>query len=237
MTMLLTKNEKRTGKNIDKRCRSAQNVNKMDEKYIDRFAKILSSRIEKDVLARKYAPAKVVLKLVGAGAFLAASIAVPNLPLALKPFLRREDPHQSWKRFNIPYLRRTLERLEKQRLVEIVDDHGTQVVRITKIGQKKILTQALDTLSPRKPKTWNHQFTLVSFDLPEHLAGKRKQLASYLKAWNFYPLQKSVYLHAYPCREELDLLGEYLAIPQYILVCTVTQINHQQTYKEFFDLS
>ncbi len=155
----------------------------------------------------------------------------------MKPFLQNKDASVSWKRFNIPNLRRTIERMEKQDLVELVDHHGEQLVRITKAGRHKILNMALVSLGPQKPKVWNRHFTLVSFDLPEYLAGKRKHLASYLKAWNFYPLQKSVYLHAYPCRDELDMLCEHLAIRQYVWICTVVDTSHPHLLRGFFDLS
>ena len=91
----------------------------MNENNIDQLAKVLSKQIDKEIFLKKYAPARKVLILVGAGAFLTASILMPNLPLALRPFLdkKRKDEREVWKRFNIPYLKRTLDRLEKQRLV------------------------------------------------------------------------------------------------------------------------
>lgn len=212
-------------------------TNTKDERYVDRFAQMLSARIEKEVFTRKYAPAKDVLKLVGAGVFLAASVAAPNLPLALKPFLRRNDPSRTWKRFNIPYLKQTIDRLERQKLVEFYKEQGVQAVRMTKKGQQKVQTMALVSFCPQKPHSWDHRFRLVSFDLPEHLAGKRKHLVSYLKLWRFYPLQKSVYLHAYPCREEIETVCNHLGIRQYVQLFTITDIDHEQRYKDFFDVS
>lgn len=98
----------------------------MEDSKVGQLAKVLSKQIDKKIFERKYAPAKKVLILVGAGAFLTASILIPNLPLALKPFLdkKRKNEREVWKRFNIPYLKRTLARLEKQKLVEIGEDNG-----------------------------------------------------------------------------------------------------------------
>lgn len=209
----------------------------MNEDKIEELAKVLSKQIDKKVFERKSAPVKEVLILVGAGVFLAASVVMPNLPLALKPFLKyREDREEDkiWKKFNIPYLKRTIERLENQKLVEIAVEDGKQTVKITKSGSQKIFKFALDELSIEKPKIWDRKWILVSFDLPETLAGIRKALVEYMRAWKFYPLHKSVYLHAYPCLKEIEFLREYLGIGEYVRIFTVTKIENDKLFKDFF---
>lgn len=210
----------------------------MDDSKIDQLAKVLSRQIDKEVFERKYAPAKKVLILVGAGAFLTASLLMPNLPLVLKPFLdeKRKNEREVWKRFNIPYLKRTLSRLEKQKLVEIDEVNGMQVVRITNQGRKKVLKLGLDNLEIKKPKIWDGRWRLVSFDLPEKLADIRKILVEYLRVWRFYPLHKSVYLHAYPSFKEVDFLREYLGVGEYVRIFTVSEIENDKQFKDFFGL-
>lgn len=204
------------------------------EEKIDYLARNLVRQIDSEIFRRKYVPAAEVLKLVGAGVFLAASIAIPNLPLILKPFLQNENEYEVWKRFNIPYLQRTLRRLEKQKLVEIDEKEGIQVVKITNNGRKRVLRMALDELAIKKPKNWDQKWRLVSFDLPEKLAKLRKILVEYLRAWGFYPLHKSVYLHAYPCLNEVDFLREYLGVGEYVRLFVVTRIENDQLFKDFF---
>lgn len=206
----------------------------MNEDKIDQLAKTLSEQIDKEIFAKKYAPAEEVLKLIGAGAFLVASLAIPNLPLALKPFLKNENEYEAWKRFNIPYLKRTIERLEKQRLVEIGIEGGMQVAKITDQGRQRILKFALDELVVKKPKFWDKKWRLVSFDLPEKLAQLRKVLVEYLHVWGFYPLHKSVYLHAYPCFKEIEFLREFLGVSEYVRLFTVTEIENDELFREFF---
>lgn len=203
---------------------------------IDRLARILAKQIDKKSFERKYTPVKDVLKLVGAGAFLAASLAIPNLPLALKPFLKNqfEEKSKAWKRFNIPYLKRTIQRLEKQKLVEIVVEKEAQIVKITNQGRQKILRYALDELSVKKPNSWDEKWRLISFDLPENISQKRKIFVEYLNVWGFYPLHKSVYLQAYPCLDEIEFLRSYLGINEYVKVFTVTEIENDELFRDFF---
>lgn len=208
----------------------------MDENKIDQLAKVLAKQIDKELFERKYAPAKEVLKLVGAGAFLTASFVMPNLPLALKPFLKNENEFEAWKRFNIPYLKRTIQRLEKQKLVETGIEDGVQVVKITKGGRQKILRFALDELYVQKPRFWDQKWRLISFDLPETLSKTRKILVEYLKVWGFYPLHKSVYLHAYPCFKEIDFLKEYLGVGEYVRIFIATEIENDRLFRDFFGI-
>ena len=111
---------------------------------MEELSKNLLKKITSEIKAEKYAGAKDVLELVGMGAFAVASLAMPGLPKALKPFVKNPhdffaDKPEPWRRFNIPYLKRTLKRLEKQKLVKISEEAGQQVVTITEAGRKKIL--------------------------------------------------------------------------------------------------
>lgn len=209
----------------------------MDGAKIDQLAKILSRKLDREELDRKYAPAKTVLTLVGAGAFLALAVAVPNLPKVLKPLLNdTDDDFEAWKRFNIHYLKRTLERLEKQKLVEVSEEDGKQVIKITSQGRKKVLKYALGELEVKKPKSWDGKWRLISFDLPEKMSTIRKTLVENLRAWGFYPLQKSVYIHAYPCHKEVDFLREYLGVGEYVRIFTVLDIENDRAFKDYFGL-
>src|SRR3989338_11574428 len=95
------------------------------------IAKTLAKQIDEEEFRKKYAGVASILKLVGAGMFVVASFAAPNLPIALKGFNRDTNSYEAWKRFNIPYLKRTLARLEKQRLLEVTEEEGMQTVKIT----------------------------------------------------------------------------------------------------------
>lgn len=208
-----------------------------DKEKIDYLAKTLARQIDREILRKRYAPVADVLKLVGAGVFIAASIAVPNLPKALKPFLSDPSEERAWKRFNIHYLKRSLERLEKQKLVEVgVDDSGCQIVKITDSGRRKILRCALDELEIRKPKNWDGTWRLVSYDLPTKTGWVRNIFREYLRRWGFYPLHKSVFLHAYPCFKEVEFLREYLGIGKYVRIFKVAKIENDSIFKEFFSL-
>ena len=204
------------------------------EELIEGIARSLAKQIDKKVFEKKYASVKTVLTIVGVGAFLAASVAMPNLPLALKPFLSNEEEDEAWKRFNIPYLKRTLKRLAQQKLVEIEVEGKMQIIKITAAGRRKILKFAIDELTIEKPKSWDGTWRLVSYDIPSDLKHLRDAFRENLEVWEFYPLHESVYLHAYPCEKQVEFLREYLGIGQYVRIFKVTRIENDGLFREYF---
>jgi len=206
------------------------------ESTITEISQSLSKQIDKEVFNKKYARTADILKLIGAGAFLAASVAIPNLPRILKPFLDAENEYEVWKRFNIPYLKRTLKRLEEKKLVEVRDTEKYQVVEITDRGRRRILKYALDELVVEKPKFWDGKWRLISYDIPKKYSKLRKIFQEYLKSWGFYQLHESVYLHAYPCGKQVEFLREYLGIGEYVRFFFVSRIENDRAFREFFGI-
>lgn len=206
---------------------------KTGNSYIEDIAKTLSRQIDKEILRKKYATPSAILKLVGTGAFLAASAAIPNLPHILKPLLN-ENEYEAWKRFNIPYLKRTLKRLEKQKLVIIKEEGNFQIVEITDTGRKRVLKYAINELVIEKPKFWDRKWRLISYDIPIKNKSLGKVFREYLRAWGFYPLHESVFLHAYPCEKQVEFLREYLGISEYVQIFQVSAIENNKLFKEFF---
>lgn len=210
----------------------------INEASFTEVSKTLAKQIDKEVFTRKYARVGDVLKLVGTGAFVAASLVAPGLPLVLKPFIdeQRKNEYEVWKRFNIPYLRRTLNRLAQQKFVEITEKNGMQVVKITESGKRRVLKYAIDELAVEKPNTWDGRWRLVSYDIPRRQDRVRTLFREYLRAWGFYPFHESAFLHAYPCEKQIAFLREYLGIGEYVRIFTVVHIENNQPFKSFFGL-
>lgn len=211
-------------------------ISKTLETSIVDIAKSLAKKINKEVFNEKHARTSDILKLVGAGFFISASFTIPALPVILKPFLKDENGYEAWKRFNIPYLKRILSRLEEEKLVQIKDVQNQQQVEITQRGRRRILRYALEELVIVKPKFWDGKWRLISYDIPGKYKRLRKVFREYLGNWGFYPLHESVYLHAYPCRQQVEFLREYLGIGEYVRFFSVSQIENDKLFRDFFGI-
>ena len=200
----------------------------------------LSRTLLKDVFINKaeevWTNAESVLKLVGMGAFLAAAIVTPNITRVFKPLSYDPKEKDVWKRFNIPYLKRKLKRLERQKLVVIKNVGGETQIEITNSGQKRILKFALEKLAVKKPKVWSGHWYLVSYDVPNSLSHLRAVIREYFRAWGFYPIQESVYLHAYPCEQVIAFFREYLGIADCVRIFQVSKIEDDAEFRKYFDI-
>ena len=198
----------------------------------------LSKQIDKQLIENKHLSTKHILILAGAGLFMAGSVIAPNISLLAKPLLlkQKRQEYEVWKRFNIPYLKRKLKRLEKQKLIEIIEQKNRQVITITESGKKKTLKFAIDSLAIEKPKRWDKKWRLVSYDIPKEQKRTRQIFYEYLHTWHFYPLHESVLLHAYPCEEQVEFLRNYLGIEKYVRIFTVSKIENDKPFRDFFDI-
>lgn len=203
---------------------------------LDELAYTLSRKIDAEIFAQKSAHTREVLKLIGAGIFLATAFAAPNSAKAFRGLYRETRDYEAWKRFNIPYLKRTLRRLEEQKLVEIGEQNNLQVVSVTDAGRKRILRFAIDEITIEKPKRWDHYWWFVSYDLPQGLRDRRNLLGRYLTKWGFYPFHESVYLHAYPCEKEVEFLREYLGVGEYVRIIQAAWIENDEKFRAYFDV-
>lgn len=214
----------------------SQLAKNLSTKPLEPYFKDISRQLMKQNFADKTAGAVEVLKMVGAGAFVVASVLSPGLSRVLKPILRerQKEEREAWKRFNIPYLKRKLARLEREKLVRIQAD-GT--VEITEMGKRRVLRLSLDNLNIKKPSSWDGYWRLVSYDVPQDHANLRMVFKDYLTAWGFYPFHQSVYLHAYPCEKQVEFLREYLGIGKYVRILKVAKIENDGPFRNFFGIN
>lgn len=156
-----------------------------------------------------------VLLVLGAGAFLAASIVMPGLPIALKPFMneKRRRDEKEWEKYNLPRLRKLIKRLQAQKIVEIVGEE----VRITNKGRRKILKYNLEDMEIKR-KT-DGKWRVIIYDVANLKKYQRDIFRKTLEKLQFLRLQESVYLtpfvplrHHIQCKikKETDIVNYFL---------------------------
>lgn len=180
---------------------------------------------------------KNVLLLVGAGSFLAASVLMPGLPLLAKPFWdkKREEEANAWKKFNKWRLRQVLKRLYDQKLVEIYETGEGYTVKVTEKGRRRLLKYNLDDLI-LTDKKWDKKWRIIIYDVDESKKTLRNVFQKMLRKLEFLQLQKSVYLTPYPCENEVEYLRQIYGIGREVVLLTITGLENEQAYKEYFGL-
>jgi len=175
---------------------------------------------------------KDFLKLLAAGTVFALALTVaPTIPLAIAPFL--EDPRE----YNRKHWRQSIDRLRRQKLVEIVYEGDQTVVKITKEGRFRALRYKLADMGVAPQKRWDGRWRVVVFDIPEKYKQMREIFRENLKTMHFYPLQKSVWVHAYPCFDEIEFLRQVYHVGVDVTFMEVARLEDDTALRSFFEIA
>lgn len=195
---------------------------------------ILHQRKEEETEGRQE-KIKQVLLFLAAGTALATTFVLPGMARVFRDFFRPDRSEwDEWRMFNRGYLRRAIKNLERQKIVEIKDGGGYGEVILTEKGKKKILRFGLESLKITKPNHWDGKWRMVFYDVYDIRKNVRERFRGYLKGAGFYPLQKSVYLHAYPCEKEVEFLKYFLGIAGEVRLVIAEKIEDDKEFREYF---
>ncbi|MDO8638188.1 MAG: hypothetical protein Q7R43_01325 [Candidatus Daviesbacteria bacterium] len=188
-----------------------------------------------------YPSTKDILVILGISTGVAASFIIPGLPIALGAIEKAKRKHdweknqKAWKQFNVKYLKRNLKRLYEQKLVEVVEEDGQEIIKLTQKGQTKYLRYKMEDWSNNN-KGWDGKWRLVIYDISKLKKDKQEAFRRILKQMNFWPLQESVYLSPYKCQEAIGYLREYFNIGEEVMLLEVSKLENESHYKQYFGL-
>ena len=127
--------------------------------------------------------------------------------------------------------------MQKNKLIEIREKQGKLEIRLTKEGRRKFTEAQLEDLRITKPPHWDGKWRIVVFDIPDKsFRHAREILREKLKEWEFYPLQKSVWVCPWPCEDEIQLVAELYGIPRYVNVVVAERIMDDISVRKHFTL-
>ncbi|MFH0749875.1 MAG: hypothetical protein V1917_03100 [Candidatus Gottesmanbacteria bacterium] len=199
---------------------------------------LLSKQFQKEDLHRRYAPIKKVLTLIGIAGALGLTLLAPGIAPITKQIInsQTQKDQDSWKQYNPYFLKRTIQRLHKQKMVEISEHNGQQCIILTVNGKRKILKYALTEMAIEKPKTWDGQWRLIIYDIEDNHKKMRDLFRSQLKMLGFFQLQKSVWLYPYPCDEQISFLREYDGVGNEVMYIVTNILEDDTPYREYFGI-
>jgi hypothetical protein len=221
------------------RNRDSQELPIPGDDRIAALSRLLGEQKRKEESRRHYAPVKQVLKIIGVAGVLGVSIFSPGGARLGKEILSvlTDREREVWRRYNPHYLRRTLSRLKKQKLVELTEENGEHVVMLTKGGKRRILRYALEELSIPKPKQWDGRWRMVIYDVDERKKKLRDVFRLTLRSLGFFKLQESVWVYPYPCEEQVTFLREYYGVGNEVLYVVASTLEDDAPYRAYFGLA
>lgn len=208
----------------------------------DRIANLsllLSKQFKNEEIHHRYAPIKKVLTVIGIAGALGLTLLAPGIAPITKQLIESQakDNQDDWKRYNPSFLKRTIKRLHKERLVEIsAEQKGIQRITLTKNGKRRILKYALTELVIEKQKHWDGHWRLIIYDVENKRKQMRDQFRKQLQILGFFQLQKSVWIYPYPCEEQIAFLREYCGVGNEVLYIVTKILEDDSPYRTYFGI-
>ena len=184
---------------------------------------------------------KEVLILLGAGAFLAASIIFPGLPMVAKPFINaakeanRNKSQKEWEKFNLWRLRQVVKRMQSSKLVEIKEEKSIPIIKITQKGKQKLLRYKIDEMALDE-SSWDGKWRLIIYDVANTKRAHSEMFRTMLNKLKFLKLQRSVYLTPFKCEDEIEYLRLLFGIGNEVQILKVGSLENEMAYRRYFGI-
>jgi len=131
----------------------------------------------------------------------------------------------------------TFNYLKRRGLIEVKREGHDVRIALTEEGKKRAGKYQIDDFEIERPKKWDKKYRLIIFDVPNATRLIRDILRRKLKEWGFYPLQKSVWIHAFDCKGEISLLREFLGLnKKQLQILEISKLENDQFLRKFFHL-
>jgi len=145
---------------------------------------------------------------------------------------------KEWKNINYYYLKRIIQEFRYEKLVDWQEKtDGAIKIVLTKKGKEYALEYKIDEIKIKKPSGWDGIWRLVIFDIPERKRRARDALRDKLKELGFRELQKSVFVHPYPCQNEIEFIIEFFDIRPSVCYGELKNLTNEEELKLHFDLT
>jgi len=144
---------------------------------------------------------------------------------------------RDWKEINKRYLYRIVKEFKEERLVDYKEDKsGIVEIVLTEKGRKMVLKFDVDKIKISRPIRWDKKWRVVFFDIPEKRRVERNVLREKLTELGFKELQKSVFVHPYPCLNEINFITEYFQLRNLVRYGEMINISNEEEFKLKFKL-
>lgn len=154
----------------------------------------------------------------------------PAAPLAFHSLFK------IWHSFSQRRLKETVKRFRKQKFVEIEEENGQYVVKITTKGLVKALSYKLNEMSIKEPKQWDGKWRVVIFDIADQKRNHREVFRKRIKSLGLFPLQESVYVYPYPCFDQIEFLRQISGVGLEAKYILANKIEDDESLRNHFRL-
>lgn len=163
------------------------------------------------------------LKTIGASGLMGIAIAAPNMAAALDMygvFSPQTDPQKR---------RRCLMELKRQHLVISSQEGSNLRIQLSVKGIHRLQKIQIDELVILPQKKWDKAWRMVMFDIPVRRNESRYILLSQLRRLGFVMIQRSLWLHPYPCFDVIEQIVAYANLQPFVSIAELSRLDEHST--------
>jgi CRISPR-associated endonuclease Cas2 len=128
-------------------------------------------------------------------------------------------------------------RLRRKGFIEVKQQGYNLHIALTPEGRRRAGYLQINALKINRPKIWDEKWRLVMFDIAQPKRKHRNALRRKLEELGFALYQKSVWLHAFDCKDEIAILKNFFGLKDSEISLIVAQkIDREQYFKKRFKI-
>jgi hypothetical protein len=144
---------------------------------------------------------------------------------------------KAWKLIDQQYLYRIIDEFNHDRLIDWQENKdGTISVILTEKGNLTAKQFNPDNFQIDRPQTWDKKWRIVIYDIPHNKKAARDALRLKLRELGFKEWQKSVFIHPYPCRDQINFIIEFFDVRPYVRYAELVNPTNEAELKLYFKL-
>jgi len=173
---------------------------------------------------------KIVLATLGIATLMSAIIVAPTAVAVVGGLFGN-------KKYTRKKLSSAINGLRHQKLIEYIKDKNNQtIVRITTKGKSRLRAFAIEAMEIPEPRRWDGKWRAVIFDIPVRFRKGREGLRHKIKDMDFFQLQKSIWVHPYPCEDEIIFVADFFGVGKYVEILTIESLLHARKLHKHFSI-
>lgn len=179
-----------------------------------------------------------ILSYIAVAGVLAVMITAPYVLVGIARLYasaKKISPEQA----KIRRIAQALAAAKRSKLIIISEkSDGKFLVELSEKGKRRVKEIEYEDLRIPAPKTWDGKWRIVIFDIP-HAFHKsiRNAFTTRLKRLGFCLLQKSVWVHPYPCENEIRFLAEFFRISRFVHIIVADSLTNDVKLHRHFQLA
>lgn len=160
-----------------------------------------------------------LLQLIGSEGFSGITISAKTVVLALAYI----DTAQKWhcpREYSL-----IAAELRRQSLVTAQKTDDSIQLQLTVKGIHRVQRAQIEAIVIQPQEPWDNKWRMVLFDIPARKAESRYIFTSQLKRLGFVMVQRSMWVHPFPCFSEITQLVQYANLQSFVTMAEISRID------------